>query len=157
MYVCRSKNTVHTTMQENQCSLRFLEMGQNMQYTVDLENFGVKKLRKAHTYFNKIKTHEIFLLWVCMWSTLYLWLDLDRSCVWADLLVCKILGIGKWKIMLNKCTELLRLKKDCCHYASQARIYVTTYSLWCTYRLYIDNVMYIIFATVAHMCKFNFV
>ena len=28
--------------------------------TVDMENFGVKKLHEAHTYFNEIKTHEIF-------------------------------------------------------------------------------------------------
>ena len=32
----------------------------------------------------------------------------------------------------------------------------TPYLLWCTSELNIDNIMYIIFATVTHMCKFDF-
>ena len=30
--------------------------------TIDLKNFGVKILCKAHSYFNEIKTHEIFTM-----------------------------------------------------------------------------------------------
>ena len=32
----------------------------SLESTIDLENFSVKKLRKAHTYFYEIKTHEFF-------------------------------------------------------------------------------------------------
>ena len=31
-------------------------------HTVDLENFGVKKLCKAYIYFNKIKTQDYFTM-----------------------------------------------------------------------------------------------